>query len=340
MEAEVLPSEQAVPWTSLKQEWDLYKKFHQNKNRRQSEQASSTEDSSDEEEEEDEEQDEEDENKLPQAFYGQQNADDDERDFLQSQKDIYTDKKNKKKKVKEDEDSDEEEEDDLDRNPPVGPDSPDSDVDASTISDIQGLEQLTDDEKQAIIDKIFAGAAVAPQAFTPNSGVDSEEDDEGGVRPPPKKGEDDDDDLQDDDGGGKKDKKKKKNKKKKKGKKGGGGWGWKKPIVIPIPPPKQDKGWGWKHDGILEQLTKGSTWERVLSYYHHTHDASENKGDGWGEEKPSAGQTAHTTGEKLVTKLFKGSFWDRAFQTYVQYKNSKPSKPASEYTDTPLKIDW
>jgi len=372
VEHEPLPSEAAVPWTSLKQEWDLYKRFHENKNRRQ---GQDDEESGEEDEEEEEEEEGDAVDKLPQAFYGQQNGDDDEKDFLQKQKDVYTNKKNKKTKV-EDNESDEEEEEEEEE---------EQNDDVVAPSDISGLENLTDDEKQAIIDKIFAdsyaaggqtggqplGPSSTPQqghgppqgppqtAYRPPGSEDSEEDqrplhpqDDGDdsdedddvdkpqsdLTQPKKKGE-----TQNDDGGhGKKDKKKKKKKKKGK-KKGGGGWGWKKPVVIPIP----DPGWGWKkHDGLLEQLVKGSTWERVLSYYHSTNDASEkdkkDQGWGWGEkEKPDLSTKLHDGGEKLVTKLFKGSFWDRAFQTYSQYKKDNVGKhPNKEYDHVPLTIDW
>jgi len=181
---------------------------------------------------------------------------------------------------------------------------------------------------------------------------------------PPKQVKGDDDEEEDDDepqDSGGKGKGKGKGKKKKGGKKG---WGWKPKGWghVHIPPPK---GWGWdpeKHDGFLEQIVKGSTWERVLKYYHwrrdqalheekahghHHHDHDHHHHDhhdhhdyhhdgppnGWGlDTGDHQGQVS-----KIVKGALKGSFWERAFHTYAAYKENQaknPKKPTLVDFDT------
>jgi len=254
--------------------------------------------------------------KLPQAFFSQKNADDDEKDYWIQQKQVY--KKEAKKKPQDSEEDDEDDEDEEEDEE----DEPQNDAQGPKPAPKEAppqLENLTSEEREAVISSIFAAHHRDPSEA-------------------PAKG-DTGDDLQDDKG----DKKKKKKKKKKKGKKKGGGGGWAKPIIIPFTPKVEHKGWG-KHDGLLEQLVKGSTWERVLAYYHHKRDESVSKDKGAQKgEHADLGHAIHLNKEKLVDKMFKGSFWDRAYKTYAAYKNSqykKGGKPAKEWEMGGLNVDW
>jgi hypothetical protein len=317
---EEVVSEQGTPWTSLKQEMDLYKKYHKDSTKKDKDTSSA--------EESDEEEDEEQDDSLPQAFYGQQNSDDDEKEYEQNEKQIH---KRTKKVVKPKEDSDEEEVD--------------------SFSDGVNLDEIPPSVKDAMLQELLASRKTGEKLE--ESGEDEEEDDDlplADLGEPiypdrespevkssnPNKG--DDADLQDEGGKGKG------KGKKKKGKKGGGGggWGWKpRPQIIHVP--VKVPGWGKKdHNGILEQMVKGSTWERVLNYYHWSRDNQEKGHPGWGWKKAGVGTTLHHNGQGLAEKLFKGSFWERAVKTYGQYKNNNKGKPNKEFghAHSGLTIDW
>ncbi|ODM94417.1 hypothetical protein Ocin01_12264 [Orchesella cincta] len=190
--------------------------------------------------------------------------------------------------------------------------------------------------------------------------------------PPPRKGDSDEEDDEPQDSGGKgKGKSKGKGKKGKKGKKPGWGWkpkGWGNIHMAPGWGQKhkqEDHGWGWdpaKHDGVLEQMVRGSTWERVLKYYHWRrdqalheekghghhdhHDHDDHGGHGFHDDHEPHGppngwgvDTGDHQGQvsKIVKGALKGSFWERAFHTYAKYKQHQaenPKKPTLVDLDT------
>lgn len=473
-------TQQPIPWTSLKNEWNIYqrvqdssrkkpgtkfsKKTGTNKDQVQpkakppaqaEEEASSEEDDADDDDEDEEQkqpgpppaeddassEEEEDDNpesrsrvnlpailakvtgkseaknpapkseSLPLAFYGQQNHDDDEKDYLKEEKNIFKKKKNVKEiDSKEDEES-KEDDDVSDSNEAASPEDyadyavDEDDADGENGDDSKNVkskgktpnEMSFEDIPLAIREMILNDLAnqnngtgyvpnLTPQvtgnrpSSTENddSAENSSEEDDNNVAAVPnrdianpnptppastknKKGEDED--VRDDDRsrGGKKGK----GKKKKKGKKGGWGWkptGWGNIHIAPGwgHHHHEDKGWGWgeKHDGLLEQLVKGSTWERVLHYYHwrrdqavkedghhghhdhhdHHHHDNNHPGLEWSPFDPHPQIDEHGWGwkkqgtvKKAVKKAFKGSFWERAFHTYSKYKENQakhPRKPA------------
>jgi len=132
--------------------------------------------------------------------------------------------------------------------------------------------------------------------------------------------DDEADDIVYSDKGGKKKKKKKKGKGKKKG---GGGW---RPHHHghgghhgPSHHHKYSKGWKKSHDGILEQIVRGSAWERILHYYHQKNDEHQAKG-GWGWPTGIHLETDSKVYGQKITDSMKGTIWDKMIHTYGDWR--------------------